>query len=168
MPDPPSSCDPPRLKFVASTSSALPACAPVFRARHLIENTVRIKKLCPKPPWVYTPSFTYDVTPALTHSLRSKRLVHRLCRWSRLRLALHSSARPVRLRHRRRQLGPCVILGATFSNSILLLMLMKVRASNGLGMPSLFKLSYSCTGALPNSKRTHSPCSSQTVVRLVS
>ena len=41
----------------------------------------------------------------------AKRLVRRLCecRCSRLRLALYSSARPARLRHRRRQHGPPIV-----------------------------------------------------------
>ena len=54
----PSSSDPPRLRFVASTSSALPRLCPGASCASSNREFV-LKKLCPKSPWVYTVSFAY-------------------------------------------------------------------------------------------------------------
>jgi hypothetical protein len=74
----PSSSDPPRLRFVASTSSALPRLCPGASCASSNREFV-LKKLCPKSPWVYSLSFayaymrSYDGTPAFAHSLRPRR-----------------------------------------------------------------------------------------------
>jgi hypothetical protein len=54
----PSSSDPPRLRFVASTSSALPRLCPGASCASSNREFV-LKKLCPKSPWVYSLSFAY-------------------------------------------------------------------------------------------------------------
>jgi hypothetical protein len=68
----PSPSDPPRLRFVASTSSALPRLCPGVPCASSKREFV-LKKLCPKSPWVYSPSFAYDATPAFAHSQRPRR-----------------------------------------------------------------------------------------------
>ena len=57
----PSSSDPPRLRFVASTSSALPRLCPGASCASSNREFV-LKKLCPKSPWIYSPSFAYDAS----------------------------------------------------------------------------------------------------------
>ena len=47
----PSSSDPPRLRFVASTSSALPRLCPGASCASS-NREFEVKKLCPKSPWV--------------------------------------------------------------------------------------------------------------------
>lgn len=70
----PSSSDPPRLRFVASTSSALPRLCPGASCASSNREFV-LKKLCPKSPWVYTVSFAYGIiTPALNKRTHGRSL----------------------------------------------------------------------------------------------
>ena len=103
----PSSSDPPRLRFVASTSSALPRLCP--GASCASSNREFVLKSCVPSPLgsIFSPSLTCNLMMALQR-LRiacgrgAPRRVRRLCHWSRLRLAFCSRARPACLRHRRR------------------------------------------------------------------